>query len=525
MLTYFVLIPVLIAVFLFVFSTNKWARVLAIVFQCAFVALSFYLFLQTRNEPMEVIVGNYYGFLGITLLAHNLSAVFMLLCGIIFLAVAIYSFHQSDSRTFWFLLFILQSALVGLFLTRDLFNIFVLIEVSTVIVTILLMYDKKIRNMLSGLIFLMLNMVAMLFYLFGIGYIYMLTGVFDIAQAAELLAALDGNALLVPYALILTGIAFKCSIIPIFGFFPKVRLYPQTPSAVAVILSGIQIKTMVYMFIRMQDMFGDFSAHNFFLAVGIAAALTGVFMAICQTDIKLLLAYSTMSQVGLIIIALSGAGEYSVLGGQYHIIAHAVLKAALFLTAGIIVHSYGTRNMSKIRGIFKRMPLVGLVTIFAVLGIVGAPFFIGSISKYFIAADVPFWLEAVVTTINLGTIITYIKYSGILFGNSNLQGDAVKPDNWRLVPSAALGAFCLLGGIFGQHLVNFMFVEDVSIDLMGYVQKSLIFFASVAAGFFIYKYLISGNSLLQRIGALNLGFKSVCASMGVFFGLILLFAG
>ncbi|MCL2574272.1 MAG: proton-conducting membrane transporter [Defluviitaleaceae bacterium] len=529
MLTYFVIIPVLIAVFLFVFASNKGARVLAILFQAVFVALSLYLLWETRGEEITVVIGDYYGVMGIILRAYTTSAVFMVLCGIVFLAVAIYSFNQSDSRTFWFLLFILQSALVGLFLTRDLFNIFVLVEVSTVIVIILLMYDKKNRNMLSGLVFLMLNIVAMLLYLFGIGYIYMLTGVFDIQRAGELLAYVDYSDKMIPYALIMTGIAFKCSIIPIFSFLPKVKLYPKAPSAVAAILSGVQIKTMVYMFLRMQDMFGDFSSHNFFLAVGIVASLAGVIMAICQTDVKMILAYHTMSQVGLIIIGLSANNEYAMLGGLYHILSHATFKSALFLSIGIIVHSYGTRDVYKIRGVLRRMPIVGMVTLFAVLGITGAPFFIGSISKYFIAADVPFWLNATVIVISLGTIISFIKYAGILFGKDlGAEGDAVKPDIWRIVPSAALGIFCLVGGIFGGHIINFLFPlydSPASIDTWGYIEKSLIFLGSAVVGFLIYKYIVYGNNTLKRIGRLNIGFRSACAAMGAFFGLIVIFVG
>ena len=172
------------------------------------------------------------------------------------------------------------------------------------------------------------------------------------------------------------------------------------------------------------------------------------------------------------------------------------------------------------------MPIVGLVTLFAVLGITGAPFFIGSISKYFIAADVPFWLNATVIIISLGTIISFIKYAGILLGKDpGVEGDSVKPDIWRIVPSVALGAFCLIGGIFGGFLVNFLFAANATIDTWGYIEKSLIFFASVGVGLLIYKYIVHGNKTLKRIGSLNLGFRSVCASMAAFFGLIVIFVG
>ena len=526
MLPFVVIIPVLIAVFLFVFSTNKAARVLAIVFQSLFVAFSFYLFLASRHEYIVTYVGSYDDVLGIILKSTNISSVFILLTSIIFLAIAIYSYNEVGVRTFWFLLFLLEAVLAGLFLTQDLFNIFVLVEVATVVVIALIMYYRRRRQMFTGMIYFMLNIVAMQFYLFGIAYIYMLVGAFDITYVAEQVSYLDRDALTLPYALIMTGMAFKCAIIPMHSFVPKVRLYPAAPSAVVAILSGVQIKTNVFLFLQMQRVFGDFAATDFFLALGIVTSLVGVFMAICQTDIKMILAYHTVSQVGLIIIGLSAGTAYSFLGGLYHVISHGVFKSALFLSAGIIFHAYGTRDVYKIKGVFKQLPWVGVVTAAAILGITGAPFFIGSISKYFIAADVPWFVEWSVIVISLGTIISFTKYGGMLFGKPTpLEGKAPVPDKWRLVPSLGLAAFCLLGGIFGAPLVRFLFVTDATIDVIGYIQKTGIFFGSAIIGYFIYKYIVKGNALLKKIGDLDLGFRNAVVTMGVFFGIIVVVVG
>ena len=525
MLTLLVIIPVLIAVFLFAFSSNRAARVIAIASQTLFVAFSFYLFLRARTEDIILSVGGYDDFMGIILRANNESSVFILLTSIIFLAVAVYSFNEEGSRTFWFLLFILEAVLTGLFLSRDLFNIFVLVEVGTVVITVLIMYYRGRRQMFVGMVYLMLNVVAMQFYLFGVGYIYLLVGVFDMDHAAAMLQYIDREHLALPYALMMTGIAFKCSLIPLFSFVPKVRLYPGAPSAVVAILSGVQIKTNVFLFLQFQHLFGGFAAVDFFLIVGIATSLIGVFMAMCQTDMRMILAYHTISQVGLIIIGLSAGSEYSYLGGLFHVISHGVFKSALFLTAGIIFHSYGTRDVYKIRGVMRRMPLVGAATVAAVLGITGAPFFIGSISKYFIAADVHWIVEGFVILISLGTIISFTKYSGMLFGKSDLVGDAPTPDKWRLGPSVVLGALCLLGGVFGEPVVQFLFATDKGINWIGYAQKAGIFFVSAAVGFLIYKYIIRGSALLKRVGQVDIGFKGACASMGVFFGITLLVVG
>jgi len=525
-LAFFVIIPLLIAVSLFVFSNNNAARMLAIVFQSLFVLFSFYLFLIAYSEEVTTHIGSFDDFLGIHLRAYNISAVFILLTTIVFLAVAIYSFHETTSRTFWFLLFILETTLIGLFLTRDLFNLFVLVEVGTIIITMLLMYDKKKRNMYHGLVFIMINVVAMLFYLWGLGYLYSIVGAFDIAIVAERVAVIEPRQLVLPYSLILTALAFKCSLIPMFSFTPKTNLYDAAPSAVAAILSGVQIKTSVYLFFRIQEAFGDFAAHNFFLVLAVASSLFAVFMAISQSNIKMILAYHTISQVGLIMVGLSSGGEYSQLGGLYHIIAHGVFKSALFLTAGIIYRTYGTRDVYKIRGVMKRMPWVGVAMLFAVLGIIGAPLFIGFTSKYLIAYDVSSWVNVATIVISLGTIISFIKYSGMLFGTWEAGVDyGANEDKWRLIPSVFLGVLCLLGGIFGVFMVNYLFYGSVYISFVGYLEKSGIFLTSYLVGWVIYKKVIVGNLFLKKIATMSFSFKQVCISIGVLFGCLLAVTG
>lgn len=108
-------------------------------------------------------------------------------------------------------------------------------------------------------------------------------------------------------------------------------------------------------------------------------------MAVGQKDLKLILAYSTVSQVGLIMMGINIGTEIAFWGSFYHIFSHTIFKSTLFLTAGLISESYGTRNIYKIRGLFKRMPLVSSATALDVLGVIGAPFFNGSISKYLIS--------------------------------------------------------------------------------------------------------------------------------------------
>ncbi|MCL2704274.1 MAG: proton-conducting membrane transporter [Defluviitaleaceae bacterium] len=528
MLTFLIIIPVLIAVLLFVLSTNRAAKILAIVFQSILFVASVYIVIATREADIVTFVGSYDDVLGIILRVNSLSAVFVLLTTFIFLAVSVYSYsytEKRDTRTFWFLMFLLEASFIGLFLAGDLFNIFVLVEVSTLVTVILTMYDRSKRNIFHGKVFLMANVVVAQFFLIGLGYIYRLTGALDMERVTEALGLIDGSNLALPYVLIMTTVAFKCTLIPFFSWTPKARIYPNAPTVVAAILSGLQAKTALYLFICFQDMFQNIASQEFFLVIGIITGLFGAVMAICQSDIKMILAYHTVSQVGLIIIGISMGSLYSYAGGLYHIVSHAMFKTTLFLSTGIVIHSYGTSDVYKIRGVMKRMPVVGVATAAAVLGITGAPFFIGSISKYFIAYDAPPLLNIVTIVLSLGTIISFVKFSSIFFGHSELVGDIPKAEKCRIIPVFTMGAICLAGGLFGTQFIYHLFRFQVNISIAGYAQKSAIFVISAAAGYLIYQHIVKGNAVLKRLGAVNFSFKSVCASLGVFFAVLLVFIG
>jgi len=526
MLTFFVIIPVLIAVFLFVFSSVKAARIIAIGFQTAFTVFAFYLLLLGRGTEVLTIVGDYAGVLGIILRADSLAAAFVLLTAVIFLVIAIYTLNSAGSRLFWFLLFILEGALIGLFLTRDFFNTFVLVEVSTVVVLILLMYDRKRRNMVAGMKFLMVNIVVMQFYLFGLGYLYMRTGALDMEAVARAVSGADRQSLALPYALIMTSIAAKCSLLPLLTWLPKVNAMPGARSSIAAIMSGLHIKGGVYLLIRFQAVF-DGMAADFFLAIGILTAIAGIVLALAQTDIRLILAYSTVAQVGLIVTGLHIGYGYSYMGALFHMINHALFKAALFLGAGMMIHLYKTRDVTQIRGLYKADRLMAVATTLALFGIVGTPFFNGSVSKYLLTSGATGALEWIIILINLGTILVFVRYAAILFGRPT-PGMKKPPVDWCKTGAVlGLGVLCFALGLFGEQAIRFMFHYQIHVGAFSYLEKSGIFLASLGAGVLIYRYLLAKRDFpgAGRLRRLDLGFGSLCASIGAFFALLLVVVG
>ncbi|MCL2392063.1 MAG: proton-conducting membrane transporter [Oscillospiraceae bacterium] len=552
MLANFVITPILIAVFLYVFASAKAAKIVAIIAQTAFTGLAVYLFFQVKQYGAIITsIGNYESVMGIILRADTLSTVFVALTAISFLMAALYSYNENEGKLFWFLLFVWQSLLIGIFLTRDLFNVFVLVEVAAVVVSVLIMYNRDNRSMYDGMFYLMTGIIAMQFYLFGLGYIYRLTGVLDMEVAAEILSGLDRSSLVLPYALIITGVGLKCAILPLFTWLPKAHGSPSAPTVVSALLSGVHIKSGIYLFMRVQPIFQELDASGFFLVIGTITGIAGFALAICQTDIKLLLAYSTVSQIGLIITSLSIGNEYTTTGAMYHAFNHSLFKAALFMGAGILSKVYGTRNITDIRGVFRRFPFLGCVIFLAILGITGAPLFNGSISKYFIMYGTTWYITWLLIFINLGTIIVFTKFSTMLFGrfeqkevvvsaNAKRKGETdfhhrdktAKLRNYaesipvnKQVAIAILGLVCFLGGIFGSEFITFLFNVEVSVDAAGYLEKTMIFAVSVVAGILIYRYVVRDNAFLKRFRAIDFGFRGTCAAMGGFFAAVLIVLG
>jgi len=523
MLTYLVIIPVLLGVFLYLFSTAKIGRIIAISIQLVLVCFAYYLFTLTQSGDVITLVGGYHGPMGVTLRADTMTAVFILLTTFMFLIASIYSFYQDNGKFFWLLMFLWQSSLVGIFLTRDFFNVFVLIEVVTLVVAVLIMFNRDNRAMYDGIIYLMVNIVAIKFFLLGVGYLYMLAGVLDFELAAVILVENHPPSVqILPYALIMTTIALKCALLPLFSWLPKAHGTPGAPPAVSALLSGVHIKSGIYLFIRFKDVFYEagLATSDFFLILGIITCIGGFILAMSQSDIKLILAYHTVSQVGLIMTGLNMPDYVSQTGALYHVFNHAFFKGGLFLSAGLLIKAYGTRDVYTIRGVLKSYPILGIATIMAIFGITGAPLFNGMISKYFIAYGANGFLNSLLIFMSLGTIISFVKYAGMLGGSSDHS--VVKIDLNKQFACLALGFMCLVGGIFGSQFVYFLFGVQVSIGLPGYLQKVGIFFASLTAGYLIYKYFVSTSPIFKKIKAIDLSFRTICVSIGAVLAVLII---
>lgn len=510
---------------------TRLSRLLVTLFRGVLFALSVWVFLGIRQTGMvEQTLGNWPVFAAITLRADFLAIDLILLTALVYALAGLYEWNRAEKdRLFLFLFTSMQGLINGIFLSGDLFNLFVLLEVATLVNSVLIMFKKDSQAMYDGLIYLLVNTVSMSFFLMGTGILYKTTGLLDLKLlAGQIPVHPDPSSLLLPYAFLMVAASLKSALMPLFSWLPKAHGTPSAPSAVSAVLSGIYVKSGVYLYERLQTVFSPvIDTRELFLVLGFITAVVGFVLALLQKDIKLILAYHTVSQIGLIMIGLNQGSEPASFGAFYHIINHALFKSTLFLAAGLIIRRYQTQNIYDIRGLMRSMPLTGIATALAILGITGAPFFNGSISKYWIGyGSTGSWLEYGLLLINFGTILSFTKFSTILFGpraKSLTQEGARASDLLAEGVVLFMGVLCLLGGVFSESLTTVLFGLPMTIGAASFPAKSLTYLLLALAAAALYGGLLKKRAWLKSSGRFELTFNGIVASQVGFFAFLLLY--
>lgn len=516
-----VLLPVVVGATGY-FLPRRAFRALVVVFGLVMIGLTAHLFYQVRvlGQIVDQVAG-WPSPLSIRLRVDQINAPLLLLTNVLFFLFFLFSTRAGFlDNAFQFLFMLMQTAVQGMFLTWDLFNIYVVMEVGMLAVTILIMYKREHQSVYDGMMYLMINFLAMAFMILGLGYLYRLTGVLDFSAMREKLALLeDPRAAVLPYGMIMTVIALKAALFPLFSWLPRAHGAPSAPGVISAILSGLQVKIGVYLLIRLQWVFEPVIQIQWFFAIlGFVTAIVGVVLALSQENIKLLLAYSTVSQMGLIVLGLNAGTAQSYWGGMYHIVNHALFKGLLFIAAGAIIDAYGTKKLTAIRGVFRRMPLLAVGTAAGALGIIGTPLFNGSISKYLIQEGLAGDLTGIAMFVsNLGTVTVFIKFSQIFRGTPAPDSrNASNPFMNAVV--LALGALCLAGGLFGAQAIRLLYGETWSVSGAFEGEKTLLFLAALGLGMGIYRVVLPRLSgVLDALRTRNLYFTQVGMLITVFF--------
>lgn len=492
---YLIFVPVLTALVIYVFK-NKHINYLALVSQVIVTVLLVLYHNEFQGSYADTlfVFGNWSERVGISLVNDEISVSFMFLSVFSWWMVLIYTFEKGKpNHNFLFFLLFLQGVFLGLLQTNDLFNMFVFLELMTIIVTILIAFKKTGDAFRAGIYYVLLNTAGVLAFLMGIIFLYNIFGTINILVISENMHLVsDETAVKFSYVLLMSGIAVKSALFPVFSWLPRAHGVAQ--SAISALLSGLIVKGGLYVFIRMNMMFADANLNytDFFYVVGALTAVVGVMFALSQKDMKQILAYHTVSQIGIVMMGLSSPHDTEIFyGGLLHIFNHALFKSLLFLGAGAIIKVYGNKKVADVRGVMRTMPFVSAVMIIGMLSITGAPFFNGFISKAIIKygimdSGIKYWILFVV---NIGTATSFIKMSQIFFGPQTITVRIKKRMQNVSMMMLALG--CVLLGNFYIPITEGYFgfeLREVSVTTW---KNFFDYFLALSLGFLFYRYVIA----------------------------------
>jgi len=364
-------------------------------------------------------------------------------------------------NTYYCLLLVFIGSMNGTVASGDLFSLFLFWEFMTLAAFFLVMFDNQEESVKAAVKYFVMSEAGALCMLLSMISIFYSKGTVNMAALSGLVFRPSITHLLLLGFLI--GAAVKAGIIPLHTWLPDA--HPAAPSPISALLSGVMIKVGIYVIIRVfWQMFLSVIFWQFILcALGSVTIIIGVMMALVQHDSKRLLAYHSVSQIGYMLLGIGTGVVVGVAGGLFHLINHALFKALLFLCAGAVIYRLKTRDLSKVGGLGKKMPLTFITCLIAALSISGIPPFNGFVSKWMVYQGViqmgtsqagglaklwPIWLTCAMFGSAL-TLASFVKLLHSMF-LSRLPDDLreVKEVSPAMtIPMIVLALLCVVFGV------------------------------------------------------------------------------
>lgn len=310
-----------------------------------------------------------------------------------------------------------MTGLLGIAATGDAFNIYVFLEISSLSAYALIALGRDRRALTAAYQYLIMGSVGAAFILIGIGLLYVLTGTLNLADLAGRIQALpSSNTLQVAFALLTVGLSLKLALFPLHLWLPNA--YTFAPSAVSTFLSATATKVAVYMLLVFlftvfgpAFTFGEMRLHLVLLPLALLGVLTCSALAIYQPNVKRLLAYSSVAQLGYIITGLSLATVAGLAASVIHLFNHSLIKGALFMAMGAVAYRVGSVRVEAMAGLGRAMPWTMAGFVISGLSLIGVPLTVGFVSKWLLvqaALERGLWPVAVVVLIGSLLAVVYV---------------------------------------------------------------------------------------------------------------------
>ncbi|MCG8635600.1 MAG: monovalent cation/H+ antiporter subunit D family protein, partial [Desulfobacterales bacterium] len=334
--------------------------------------------------------------MGIEFRIDALNAMVMLLITAIAFLNLVASYRNVEKDTpdrggsFYIMYMLFVVGLLGVTATGDLFNLYVLIEITSLSSYTMIALGDKDRGALAALNYVFIGVIGASFYLLGVGYIYIKTGSLNMADVASMIPGMqDSSSLLVAFILCIIGVWIKMALFPLHVWLPNA--YSYAPTGFARIVAPLMTKVMVYVMVRlMVSVFGmDYIFNTLNLAEGVVwlgtfAILAGGVMALAQKNLKKMLTYIIVCEIGYMVGGAWLGNELGMTGAILHILNDAIMTFALFLAVGNMVYKLDRVDLTDLQGLFGKMPWTMAGFVVAAFSIVGVPPTCGFFSKWYL---------------------------------------------------------------------------------------------------------------------------------------------
>ena len=473
-----VVVPLMVAPLIVLFRNKNIAWILStlVAFFSLFTSVELLQHVLTTGEPINYAIGGWDQHIGIIYHIDIANAYILTIISTIASFVFPYAKASVDQEIpdfkqhyFYAALVLCMTGLLGIAATGDAFNVFVFLEISSLSTYALIaMGDKPGKAPLASVAayrYLIMGTIGGTFILLGIGFLYMMTGTLNMAELSDKLAPHSNTTTVrAAFAFITVGASIKLALFPVHTWLPNI--YTHAPNVVSAFLSSTATKVSYYVLLRvMYTLFGAAlaaQAVQLKFVVGpmaLIAIYLGSINAIKQSNVKKLLAFSSVAQIGYMVLGLSVNNLNGLTGGLIHLFNHALMKGGMFLAVGCIFYQVQSVELKDLKGIGKTMPLTTLAFALGGLGMIGVPMTAGFISKWYLvlgAIDAgSWWMAMMILVASLLAVIYIFKVLEVAYFQEPPAGREVKDAPLSmLIPTYALILASIYFGIDTEPMLS-----------------------------------------------------------------------
>lgn len=428
-----ILLPILGAAASILVGRSRAAqRVVGISVLSAIVAVAVaILVVVDRDGPQATQGGGWPAPVGISLVADRFSALMLVVSTVVLLAVLVFAIGQPGAERnhvgFQSVYLILAGGVSAALLTGDLFNLFVAIEMMLTASYVLITLGGRLDQVRSGMTYVVISLLASMLFLAALAYTYAATGTVNLAQLHQVVPTLPAGTQAALAGMLLVVFGIKAAIVPLHFWLPD--SYPTAPSPVTAIFAGLLTKVGVYAIIRTQTlMFGpDVLPGGLLMGLALLTMVVGGLGAIAQQDVKRILSFHIVSQIGYMVLGLALFTVAGLAGAIFHILHNIVVKTTLFLSGGLIEHHGGSSRLDRLGAMVKTAPIVAVLFLVPALSLAGIPPLSGFAAKFALldaSTGSEDWIAlGVGVAVGLLTLFSMVKiWIGVFWAPSDDEG-------------------------------------------------------------------------------------------------------